>query len=261
MRRTIGLYFVLLWHDLLIRTQYRTDFFIGLTAALLQHSVTLGTLWLIFRKVPALGGWSAPQAAVLYALFSMAMGLVNLAGAGLRELPYLVHEGELDRILVQPADPYLQLLPRFNPYALGDLAVGAALLIVGGGPAGVVWTPLAVLYCIFAVVCGAAVLLGILTAVYALSFWVHQPGVAGGVEQLTQLAQYPSNIYPRWVQILVTWIFPVAFASFYPAAVLTQAEVTPMRLGLLAVPVAGVALGLGAVLWRLGLRKYEGTGS
>jgi len=259
--RTIKLYLDLLWLDLLVRSQYRADFFIGIGAALLQHSVTLATLWLIFAKVPALGGWSAAQAAVLYALFSLAMGLVNLAGAGLRELPFMVEFGELDGLLIQPANPFFQLLPRFNPMSLGDLVTGAVVLVLSAGPAGIEWHLVTVLFCILAILCGAAVLMGILTAVYSLSFWIHQPGLSGGVEQVTQLAQYPANIYPRWVQVLITWVFPVAFASFYPAAVLTQAQAMPLPMGLLAVPIAGLALGLGAWLWHLGLSKYEGTGS
>lgn len=259
--RTIKLYLNLLWLDLQVRTQYRADFLIGMGAALLQHSVTLATLWLIFAKVPVLGGWNASQAAVLYALFSLAMGLVNLAGSGLRELPWMVDQGELDSLLIQPVNPFAQLLPRFNPMSLGDLATGAVVLVLSAGPAGIHWSPVTVLFCLLAIFCGAAVLLGILIAVYSLSFWVHQPGLSGGVEQMTQLAQYPANIYPRWIQVLITWVFPVTFASFYPAAVLTQAQAMPLPMGLLAVPIAAAALGLGAWLWHLGLSKYEGTGA
>jgi len=78
-------------------------------AALLQHAVTLGTLWLIFLKVPALGGGNATQAVVLYAIFSIAMGLVNLLGAGLRGLPNLVETGVRDGLLVLPASAFFQL--------------------------------------------------------------------------------------------------------------------------------------------------------
>jgi ABC-2 type transport system permease protein len=256
--RSVRLYLDILWLDLYARSQYRADFLIGLCAALLQHSVTLATLWLIFQQVPALGGWSAAQAAVLYGLFAMAMGLVNLLGAGLRDLPGLVEAGELDGLLILPVHPYVQLLPRFNPNAVGDLAVGAVVIALSGG---VVWSLPVVLYGLLAVVCGAAILLGMLTAVYALSFWVRQPGVTNGVEQLTELARYPAGIYPRWVQVLITWIFPVAFASFYPASVLTGVGAVPLWMGLLAVPMAGAALAAGAAMWRFGLSKYEGTGS
>ncbi|HWI63934.1 MAG TPA: ABC-2 family transporter protein [Symbiobacteriaceae bacterium] len=259
--RTIGLYFDLLWLDFQARSQYRVDFFIGIGAAVLQHTVTLATLWVIFGKVPALGGWNGAQAAVLYALFTMAMGLVNLTGSGLRELPGLVEQGELDGLLILPANPYFQLLPRFNPASLGDVLLGVAILVVGAGPAGIQWSPGAVVYCIIAVLCGTAVLLGLLTGLYALAFWVRQPGVTHGVEELTQLARYPTGIYPRWVQILITWIFPVSFASFYPAAVLTRVGSVPLWQGALALPAAGLAAGLGAWLWHRGLRAYEGAGS
>lgn len=259
--RTIRLYLDLLWLDFYARSQYRTDFFIGLMTAVLLHAGTLGTLWLIFLRVPALGGWNAPQAAVLYALFSIAMGLVNLLGAGLRDLPNQIEQGELDGILILPANPYFQMLPRFNPMSLGDILIGVVVLAAGSGPAGVRWTVPSLLYCLLAVLCGAAILMGLLTTVYSLAFWVRQPGVTGGVEQLMQLARYPSGIYPRWVQILITWVFPVAFASFFPAGVLTRATQISLLQGLLAVPVAALAVGAGVLTWTRGLRRYEGTGS
>lgn len=259
--RNLRLYFDLLWFDLLARSQYRADFVIGILATALQHATSLATLWLVFRQVSALGGWSASQAMLLYGLFSLGLGLVNLLGGGLRWLPGMVESGELDGILVQPAGPLVQLLPRFNPGALGDLLVGVSVLVLAAGPAGVAWTPLTVIFCVLAVITGAGILMGVLTAVYSLAFWVHQPGITHGIEEMTQLGRYPAGIYPRWIQILMTWIFPVAFASYYPAAVLTGASGVPLWVGLMGVPMAAVTLAAGALAWRLGLTRYEGTGS
>ncbi|MGE5675164.1 MAG: ABC transporter permease [Mycobacterium leprae] len=259
--KTVRLYFDLLWLDLYARTQYRADFVTGIFSSMLQHAVTLGTLWLIFARVSALGGWSAAQAAVLYALFSLVMGLVNALGSGVRQLPNMVEQGDLDNILILPASPYIQLLPRFNPFALGDLLLGVALLAVTAPSAHIRWTPPILLYLIVAVVCGVAIQLGLLTVIYSASFWLRQPAATYGAESLSQLARYPAGIFPRWVQILITWVFPVAFASVYPAGVLTGAGGISLRYGLVVVPVAAACIGAGALVWRLGLRKYEGTGS
>lgn len=259
--RTVRLYLDLLWMDLYARSQYRVDFLLGLSTSLLEHGVTLGTLWLIFQQVPSLGGWNNAQAAVLYSLLSLCMGLVNLLAPGLRMLPYLVEQGELDGILVLPASPYVQMLPRFSPNAAGDLLLGIAVLAISGRASGILWTPLSLLFLLFSVVCGTAVLLGLLTAVYSLSFWVRKPGITHGVEELAQMARYPAGIYPRWVQIVITWVFPVTFASYYPAAVLTKATAPSPGYPLLALGATAMAVGAGVILWRLGLRKYEGSGS
>lgn len=222
--RTVRLFLHLLVMDLNARSQYRVDFLIGMTAAVMQHPVTLAMLWLVFQQVSALGGWTAPQAVVLYALFALVMGLTNLIGMGLRELPGWIEYGEFDWVLVQPVSPFVMLLPRFSPGPLGDIALALALLGLSAGPAGIEWTPLGIAFTGFAVVCGVVVMLGILTMVYSIAFWVRESGVTRGVEELTQLARYPAGIYPRWIQALITWVFPVAFASYYPAAVLTGAE-------------------------------------
>lgn len=73
--------------QLVARSQYRADFWIGISAAVLQHGATLAVLWLVFAQVPDLGGWNVYQAAVLYGFFSLCLGLANLLASGLRNCP------------------------------------------------------------------------------------------------------------------------------------------------------------------------------
>lgn len=259
--RSVFLYLDLLRMQLVARGQYRVDFLTGVVASVLQHMATLGTLWLIFAQVPALGGWNVAQAAVLYGFFSLTLGLTNVLASGLRELPGLVRQGELDGFLVQPASAYVQLLPRLNLNAISDVVVSLTVLLGAAQTAGVRWTlPLAA-YALLAVLCGTAIFLGFLTAVYSISFWTPYPGLMGGLEGLTQLARFPAGIYPRWLQVIITWVFPVAFTAHFPAAALTGAEAVPWWSALAGLGMAAAAIGAGAAMWRWGLSRYEGAGN
>lgn len=247
--------------EFVARLLFRADFVTGLFVAIFQHMVTLSLLWLIFLQVPQLGGWNGYQAAVLYALFSLALAFPNLVAGGLRRLPDLIRTGDLDGLLVQPVSLYLQLLPQFNMGALGDIIVSVAVLVVASGPAGVVWSLSAVLVALFGILCGAGIFLGFLTLLYSIGFWVPYANLMGSMEEVAQFARYPARIFPRWVQVVITWVLPVTFASYYPAAIITRAEETAAWMGLVALPAAAVMLLLGMLVWRQGLLRYESSGN
>lgn len=141
------------------------------------------------------------------------------------------------------------------------MVVSLTVLLGAAQTAGVRWTlPMAV-YALLAVLCGTAIFLGFLTAVYSICFWTPYPGLMGGLEGLTQLARFPAGIYPRWLQGIITWVFPVAFTGHVPAAVLTGAEAVPWWTVLASLGMAAAALGAGAIMWRWGLSRYEGAGN
>jgi len=72
-------------------------------------------------------------------------------------------------------------------------------------------------------------------------------------------AQFPLSIYPRAIGILLTWLIPYGFASFYPASYLLGRP--GGTLALLSPLVAVVVLAIGYRLWLFGLRHYASTGS
>jgi ABC-2 type transport system permease protein len=93
----------------------------------------------------------------------------------------------------------------------------------------------------------------------SLAFWA--PRLSLGVLHgaAWQTGRYPVDIYGRWLQRLLTFAFPIAAITTWPAQTLTR--------GLDArVLITAVLLGSGfttatMLLWRLGLRRYTGATS
>ena len=75
-----------------------------------------------------------------------------------------------------------------------------------------------------------------------------------------EFAKFPLTIYPKAIGILLTWLVPYGFASFYPASVLLGREIAP-ALAWAGPLVAVTALLIGYRVWLFGLRHYNGTGS
>ena len=79
------------------------------------------------------------------------------------------------------------------------------------------------------------------------------------VNSFQEFAFYPISIYPKIIGFILTWIFPYAFASFYPADYFLH-----MQYGILSVltPVIAILLWIIALrVWKWGLKNYESTGS
>jgi ABC-2 type transport system permease protein len=72
-------------------------------------------------------------------------------------------------------------------------------------------------------------------------------------------AKYPLNIYHSGIRILLTWLIPYGFVSFYPASRMLGRDVGIMAW--LSPVVAGVLMLAAYRVWLFGLRHYSGTGS
>ena len=75
---------------------------------------------------------------------------------------------------------------------------------------------------------------------------------------------YPIVIFPKTLQLILTFVLPYAFINFYPAAFLFGKELPagfPEILKYMT-PVVGLILfGIALRVWNWGLSKYKSTGS
>jgi ABC-2 type transport system permease protein len=111
-----------------------------------------------------------------------------------------------------------------------------------------------------AVVSGAVIFFAINLITGVSAFWIIDSiPVMGAVFENYLFAHYPLTIFPRAIQVMLTWVIPYAFTSFYPASFLLGRDVGPLVW--LSPLIALVLLVIGYRLWLVGLRRYEGTGS
>jgi ABC-2 type transport system permease protein len=241
---------------------YRGDLFAGLLSGLLLAVVGPVFITTLFRHIPALGGWSGPEVLFVWGYADTVSGCFYVVFQGLYVLNrrYLLG-AELDRLLVRPVDPYVQLLLDNLAFEeLPSVLLGAfvmALAFVWGLPAPEpwrwAWLPVQVLG-------GLATLGGTVTAIASLGFHLHHRGTAVGlVMQLTTFSRYPLDLFGSPLRWLLTVALPFGFAGFYGAAFfLPRPEWAAFAW---AAPVVGACvLPLGYGAWRLGLRAYTSGG-
>lgn len=245
------------------RMIYAVDFWAGLTADLTLQATNLLFLAVIFSKVPDLRGWRREEVIFIYGLAVMSYGLFHAFFSNIYYLgnTYLV-EGNMDRVLLRPLDPLFQIYSeRVDLEDIGETLLGAALIGWSAWKLGLQWTWLHFAALPLFVGCGVLIYLGVFTTLSAVSFWfIDRVGLLPPIYNMMAFGRYPVTIYNRALRFLVSWIIPFGFISFFPSTwFLGRDEFFGY---FVATPLVALSFfGLGYTLFRLGLRRYESTGS
>ena len=245
------------------RLAYRGDMVAGLLSGVLLAVVGPIFITTLFRHIPALGGWTAAEVLFVWGYADTVSGLFYVVFGGLYVLNrrYILG-GELDRLLVRPVDPYVQLLSdnlAFEDLPSALLGCFVMALAMAWGlpmPEGWRWVLLPVW-----LLGGLATLGGFVTAIASLGFHLHHRGTAIGlVMQLTTFVRYPMDLFGSPLRWLLTVALPFGFAGFY-GAVFFMPRPEWAWFGWLAPLVGGVGLAAGYVAWRIGLGRYASSGT
>ncbi len=245
------------------RLAYGADFWTGVFSDLVYQAANLLFLIVVFDHVPAVHGWRREEMLFVYGYFLLPYALFSATAANLWEFAdrYVVR-GEMDRVLTRPLPALFQvLLETFEPEALLGLLTGAGLMLWCGSRLDVAWRwwdgP-----ALLALVAGSTMIyFGIYVALASVAFWADgRTGLIPLMWNLNSYGRYPVEVYPGVLRLLLTWVLPLAFAGFYPAAYLLRHGA--WRAYALLTPFVGATVfALGLLCWRAGITRYRGAGS
>ena len=262
MLRYLGLYRHFLLQRLKVLMEYRMNFLIGASSTVFLQAAGLLTIWVVMEQVPEVNGWTFDEILLVYGLLTLSKSINHMFADNLWTLGHTyIRSGTFDRFLVRPIDPLFHLLAdRFCHDGVGNFLVGVALVGKSMSSLGVAPTPGNLFYLLLAVASGGAIFIALNLITAVSSFWMVQSiPVIRSVFEMHEFARFPLTIYPRAIGIVLTWVVPYGFASFYPASHLLQRDVG--ALAWMGVPVAALLLLIGYRFWHFGLRHYASTGS
>jgi viologen exporter family transport system permease protein len=248
--------------------QYPGSWLLTSLGAFVATGIDFVAIWALFARFKQVAGWRFGEVALFYAVIGTSFALADAVTRGFDVFgEQFVKTGDFDRVLVRPRSTVLQLLGyELRATRIGRLAQALVVWAIATRLTSISWTAEVWATLLFAVAGGVALFSGILVLQATLAFWtVESLEVAntltyGGVEA----AQYPLDLYARWLRNFLTFIVPLACVSYFPvAAVLGRAERTGVAGELLRLtPVFGfVFLAVALRIWRLGVRHYTSTGS
>lgn len=120
------------------------------------------------------------------------------------------------------------------------------------------WTIWKLLLLVFITICIGLLYAAIQLGPTALAFWIVESfPLTVGIFSLNQMAQYPINIYPKIIQILLIFIFPYAFTAYFPALYFLDLSMWGLALPL----VVAVIFAINYKLFRYGMTKFTSVGN
>lgn len=240
--------------------QYRANFFIQLVQSLISLGTGLIGLWLVFSQTNELNGWTEPELLVVMGIFVMMGGVINaIIQPNMTRLLEEIQRGTLDYALTKPMDAQgLVSVREFRLWSLTDVIVGVLVLSYGvyhyQGYVGLGQS----LAFMLALLLGSILIYCFWLIITTSAFWIVR------VDEIVDLFQgvyaagrWPVSIYPRWLQLGLTFIIPVAFAVTIPAEALTS-RLTPLILAGTFALTIGFSI-VARMIWRLGLKNYSGA--
>lgn len=247
--------------------QYRVSFLTLLCTQAMAVGLDLVAILFVLQLVPDVGGWTTTEIAFLYGMATLPFGISDLFVSAVERVSNYIREGTMDRILLRPVPPLLQISAlEFELRRAGKLVPAAAALVWALPRVDVAWTTGRVLVLVMALVSGTVIYSALWIVAASISFWaVASREALNAVTYGGQYAnQYPLHIYRSWVRAGFGWGIPLAFVAYVPSVYLLD-PANPLGLPrwmvFLTMPVAATALGVALLIWRTGIRHYQSTGS
>ncbi|MFK7692695.1 ABC transporter permease [Paenibacillus sp. HJGM_3] len=242
---------------------YQTDFIITLIATMIKQVLGIIFLSVMFQKIPHIHGWTYWEVAFIYGIVILNEGISGFFFNGVWVIGGLVNKGEMDRILVRPVSPLLQVFTStLGLGGTGSILIGILIVVQAIHHLQLEWTIFKIAMFILLTLSAVVIRVSILLAACSQTFWTGSTNTsfAHTVHTLSEFSRFPVTIYNLGVQALITIVVPYAFISFYPAAYLYGKEPWGAY-GLLSLVVALYTACLAYWIFRRGLRRYESTGN
>lgn len=241
---------------------YRTDTVVNVLLNILWLGWELLSLNIIFSNTPALGGWGPGELIALLGVFRLVNTLMAaVIWPATEKFNTSVRDGSLDYTLLQPANSlFVVSFVRITVWRVWDLVLAVTLIVVGANMAGEV-VKLAGIVSFFALmVSGVLVIYSLWVVLISLTFWFTRfDNNVTILQALLDSGRYPSTVYPFWLQVIVTYIIPIAVATTVPLQGL-RGELGTGQVGFF-IAVGAVSLLVSGQMWKFGVKRYSGASS
>lgn len=258
--------YVRIWKELVLnsfRSQMSTSF--GSAGYLVGKFVRIGFFLIyliaIFKHVPTLRGYGVAEVVIFFMTFNLVDVMGQLLFRGLYGVKYLIEEGDLDKILTQPAHPLFRI-SSMNVDLL-DLITLPIVIGITTWAIGKLTVPVTTLHVFFYVLLLAnAMVITYAFHVFIGALSVRTQELEGAMwvyRDVMSLGRFPVSIYSDAVRWAFVTVIPIAVMISYPAQAL---------LGLLSWKGVVYSFFLAALFhlatqwfWRASLREYTSISS
>ena len=262
--RYVHLYFTCIKRSIISRLEYKKDTFISISSFLISNVCSILSIYFILNTIPSIDGWTMGEVGFLYGFSMIPVAIDHLFSDDLWMVAYhKVKAGEMDRYFLRPVPVLFQVIAEtFQPEGFGEMIVGIVMLIVCGNMVNVNWSFGVILLMVIASIFGALIITSLKIIVSSLAFIFKRSGpLLQVVYEFITYSRYPLKIYPKFVRILLTFIFPFALVIYFPIEILLYETINPYLLAIVIVVFCSFFMFISICIWNICIKKYESSGS
>jgi ABC-2 type transport system permease protein len=247
--------------------EYRGEYFVRTLSKIIAWSTGFIMVMVLLTRFQAVGGWTVYEVLFLYALNMLTH---SLAGTffmnSFENLPRNIRQGVFDGVLTKPVSPlFYYVCTNVSAGYTSNYVIGVSVLVVCFAKLSIPVTLLNIVWLIAVILGGCLIQAAgfILTNVPA--FWIlkSESLMTLFFDDVKSFLQYPITIYAVGIQVLVTFVLPYAFISFYPAQYFLGREDALFHplFQYLTLPVGALLYFVAVKVWNIGINRYNSTGS
>ncbi|EHY0679235.1 hypothetical protein FZX01_03685 [Listeria monocytogenes] len=241
-------------------SQYRVDFIIGILSVVMQASIGLIFINVIYNNIPVIEGWSYNELLLMFGFSSCGIALFIIFFSEIWMIgPKYVARGELTILLTKPLSPLFQIvsqrvkLENMFQFLLG---IGAVIYALDGANK---LDPINLLQMLIMVIVSLLVFFSLNLFFATFSFWtINSNNIVFAVYALREYGRYPIQMFPKILQVVLIFIFPFAFTAFYPSIAILSSSLFILLVSIFA---SGLLTICAIKFWRFGLKHFESAGA
>ena len=250
--------------SLMSKLVYKANVIIGIIAFLFTEATSLFTLYILVSSVPSIDGYTIYHVGLLFGLTNMAVGIDHLLTDKLWTVAYWeVKTGKLDHMFLRPLPVLFQVIAsEIQLEALGEIIVAVALISLCGSQLEIVGGVGAILTVILGVLCAAIIISAFKVLVASLAFKFKRSGpLLQFIYNFSGYTKYPMKIYPKVIQVILTFVIPLGLCLFFPFENLFAPTYNPLVLIASMLAFTSVFATICIIVWNRMEKRYESTGT
>lgn len=263
----ISLYFDFVKIKLKAIVEYPGAFWAETIAKVMGWAANILIIFLMIFRFESVLNWSSYEVLFLYSINATSYALAGFfMYHSVGRLPEHIQMGTFDEMLTKPVNPFFYLCAKgFSTGYIGNLCSSIPAIIICIIKLDLSMNLLNICHLVVVVIGAALIHSSLFMLTNIPAFWIIKSDALSSFRWvLDDFIRYPISIYDRWIQIMLTFIFPVAFINFYPAqAFLRKGDLLGFSsIFVYLTPAIGIILfALGYMSFFMGIRHYKSTGS
>ncbi|MHB8061208.1 MAG: ABC transporter permease [Ruminiclostridium sp.] len=265
---SIQIYFTYVGMYFKSRAEYKLSFIIGNLANIFHYISYFVVYWILISSLTSINGWNFNELSILYGLNLLPHAISGLVfwNAFFYFIQGQVKSGGFDRFLLRPMGIVTQLCSSTFGYTfIAQIILSCSFLIPAFLKTGDKITKFKILYIVISIFGSVMLFAGMVIFIGSLSFWMMNSTQIGQMVyyEIRDLTNYPLSIYPNFLRILLTVVFPWAFVSYYPCLFILD-KISGKWDFILAMisPLVGILVFLlSLVFFYCSMRRYESCGN